>query len=200
MANTDTFLRWWQTVAPAWLQNYWGQRLSGTVALFSDLLTEGMRQAVRMRWALEDTPPDALPYLGDARLLRQYPYESETSWRATLKRPWYLHGRAGSPQSVLENLARLDLLYVPDTLIPIEWAINELPTGYVEEDFAYSIVLTNVSTLFNGSYVYGVDAPPYDGSWCYGTKLPPYIVNAIKEVCADWGPFRSKLVGLECTG
>lgn len=200
MANTDTFVRWWQSVSPAWLQNYYGQRLTGAIALMSDLLTEGMRQAVRMRWILDDTPPDALPYQGTARLLRQYSHESEASFRAVLARPWHHHSRAGSPQSVLDHLARLDLLYVPGTLDPIEWDIDELPSGYAAEDFVYSIVLTNVPASFSGPYVYDDDAPPYDGSWCYGTKLPPYIVNAIKEVCADWAPFRSKLVGLECTG
>ena len=198
--NHHTFVRWWEANRPAWGARF--QRFTGTFALVSDMLSEGARLAVRARTLQNDTPPDHLPLLGAARLLPQLPFESEARYRQTLEiGPWFYHPRAGSPQSVLEHLARMDELYVPGTLDPITWDIDEAPAGYAPEDFAYTILLTNVpAATYNGSYVYGVDAPPYDGSWCYGTKLPAYIVRAIVDVCAEWGRFSSKLVGLECTG
>lgn len=202
MANVDTFLRWTLGMQPRYMRGEYSTRLLGTLALMTDMVADGHRMAVRARWLADDTPPSYLPHIGASRLLPRLPYESEARYRETLAvGPWFYHPRAGSPQSVLEHLERLDELYIPGTTTPITWDIDELPSGYAKEDFVYSIVLTNMpAALYNGSYEYGVDAPPYDGTWCYGTKVPAYIVAAIKEVCAEWGPKRSKLVALECTG
>lgn len=204
--NKNTFVRWILAITPRWLRQPYGLRLTGSLGLMGDALAEGARQAVRARWILEDTPPDHLPHIGAHRHLPQLPTEAEATYRAILGRPWELHGRAGSPDSVVEHCERLAQVTIQTGGGPVDvtgYTIDEAPGGAAIEDFEYAIVLGGIPLASCNPWVFDSTLPDFDSPsdpWVFDNGLPGNVVQAYREIAGAWGPKRSKFVAVLCGG
>lgn len=83
---------------------WWGRFLT-TVGAISDMLSEGMVEALRMGWLhREQLPRDALKIVGDDSNLDQYPAESNEQFQARVLRRWDDWPFAGHDTSVIGQL------------------------------------------------------------------------------------------------
>lgn len=92
-------------LVPGWLQEHWGERLVGYVALLMDVTTVGLGEALRAPWLREETSPDdVLPLVGNERRLPQYPGETNDQYRARLIDSWNAWAVAGNQSAVVSQL------------------------------------------------------------------------------------------------
>ena len=94
--------RLWPTV----FQGDWGVRFSQTVAgTLADAVMNMALQAVKARMFGSDTfPQDALPPLGQERLMPKYPSETFSQYRVRLEGAWEMWQAAGTVYGVIKAL------------------------------------------------------------------------------------------------
>jgi hypothetical protein len=107
MQTRTTFQLYAGLLSPTALRGPIAERLvQGTLGFVFDMLAETMRAAVKS-WMLgsQDYPSDALPVMGQARMLPRYPTESESAYKLRLHAAWELWAQAGSPQIIIAQLS-----------------------------------------------------------------------------------------------
>jgi len=87
-------------ISPPWLRRHYGERFVGmTIGLMTDLISEGMAQALKAPWLLSDTsPPDALPSIGTERSMPRYYSDTDATYRDRLHKAWDAWQFAGNEE------------------------------------------------------------------------------------------------------
>lgn len=165
--NRDFFSR----ISPPWLRAYWGERFTGTVALFFDLLSEAATQAIKAPWINADTSPaDALPDMGADANIDQAPGESLDEFRARLRNKWTLWGESATLRFADNSMAPYGI--DPDAVTVYtrnEWALLN-PDNWsrfwvviddtVGDGAEFSLRLWDASTSWGSAGTWGTDATP----------------------------------------
>ncbi len=100
---SDTYREWLPKFAPTWLQAQWGAAMLATIGGELDDQRELMTAATRARFP-GDAPADALPRIGDDRLLERGSGESDLAYAARLIAAWDAWALAGSRRAILLQL------------------------------------------------------------------------------------------------
>src|SRR5690606_1125558 len=102
------FLQWMleRAETPGWLKRYrLGPELIGVPATVADEISEGVMRAVASNWVAHPWfPDDALPYLGEERMLPRYPNETTANYKLRLHRAWRIWSQAGSRNQLINEL------------------------------------------------------------------------------------------------
>jgi hypothetical protein len=81
-----------------------------TLALAGDLMGEGLKQALRMAWLLEETSPDdVLALVGLELRMPRYPSETSAAYRARLVDAFNRYSNAGTPARINAEIAAAGL-------------------------------------------------------------------------------------------
>ncbi len=84
-----------------WLVNEYGAKLSGTIALLADMVSEGTNQAVKARFVRSDTcPSDALPYIGNNADLERFIADTDATYKARLANSFEINSQHGTIQII----------------------------------------------------------------------------------------------------
>jgi hypothetical protein len=96
-------------LSPAFLRNYWGQRLMGILGLNWDGIAEGATIAVgATKLYSDERATDVLDLIGEERMLPRFPDESDTDYEARLHDAWELWQQAGTRGGIMEMFDRWD--------------------------------------------------------------------------------------------
>ncbi len=82
-----------------WAKGFFGQRLTGTIALHCDLIAEGVSQAIKARSA-KVSAPDAYPYIGSNVNLERYPNDTDATYKSRLLHAFSIWQQAGTKQGL----------------------------------------------------------------------------------------------------
>lgn len=94
------------TAGIQWLRNEFGAKLSGTIALLGDMVSDGANQAIKARFVSSDTfPADALPYVGNNTDLERFIVDTDDTYKARLANSFALNAQHGTRQIVLFMLS-----------------------------------------------------------------------------------------------
>jgi len=88
-------------IPPPSLCGPWGSKLLGITALMADASMHSLACAVRAPWLRSKySPDDALPLIGNERMMSAYPAETAATYRARLLDAWNAWGWAGDEASI----------------------------------------------------------------------------------------------------
>jgi len=107
MANFRQYAR---TLSPTWLRGEWSGRIVSFAAIVFDVIAESVFQAGASN--LMKAPSfqaDALGRIGSERMMERYFGESEDGYKQRLLGAWRAWSQAGTPASIIEQLAALGL-------------------------------------------------------------------------------------------
>jgi hypothetical protein len=174
-------------IGPPWTQRYWGERLWGAFAYMSDLVTEGMAQAIKAHLLEQATsPPDALPRIGNERRMPRYAGESDDQYRDRLLDAWYAYERGGTRVGVISQLAWYDIVA---NIVSFHdgWLFENPPLIYHWSRFAVFLTTHPWSTayLYGAGYSYGTPIT-------YGSTATPAEVDTVKGLIRKWKPVPSE--------
>lgn len=89
-----------------WLRAEFGAKLSFTIGLLADMVSEGANQAVKARFVTSDSfPNDALPYVGNNTGLERFIVDTDATYKARLADSFSLNAQHGTRQIVLFMLS-----------------------------------------------------------------------------------------------
>jgi hypothetical protein len=120
---------------PGWLtaEGGFGERVTGTVGLVTDLVSVAAGEAARAPWLLEETcPDDALPMLGEERRMPRYPGETAAAYKARLHAAWEAWEYAGTAQAIISQLEAFGLSDI-EVMTPRDWDWDSAAPGTWED-------------------------------------------------------------------
>lgn len=113
MAVPINWREWADRFMPTWLRRNVGARFVGAHTILTDLTAHAMHEALYAPWLLEATSPDdALPLIGDERLMPGYEGETPDQYRDRLHKAWTTWTAAGNEAALLAQYAALGLTNV----------------------------------------------------------------------------------------
>ena len=175
-------------IAPPWLSRYWGERLWGSLAYLSDLMSEGMSQAVKAHLLDQSTSPvDALPLIGLERRMPRYPGETNDSHRARLLDAWNAYVQGGTAAAITGQLATYGLDDVEIVSQHDGW-VFENPKD-TSQWSRFAVIIDGVT--WGTSYVYGMGMI-YGSAMTYGSDATPAETETIKSIVRKWKPVHSE--------
>jgi hypothetical protein len=127
-----SFEQWGQDIKPEWLLGFWGKAWDVVFGGFEDEIKDATKDGVKARF-VQTAPDDALPYIGDERVLARGRTESLIEYRARLQTAWELHKLGGTANGVERSL------------FPI-WP------GLLDEDFTSAIAVNDGWHFDEGSW------------------------------------------------
>lgn len=93
---------------PGWMLGDAGERYTGIIGLYADILSQGAAESLMAPWLHESTSPDdALPLIGSGRNMPQYPSETAAQYRTRLEAAWTSWIQAGNEAAMLAQLAAI---------------------------------------------------------------------------------------------
>jgi hypothetical protein len=94
-------------LSPAFLRDYWGQRLMGILGLSWDGIAEGATIAVgATKLYSDERATDVLDLIGEERMLPRFPDETDTDYEARLHDAWELWQQAGTRNGIAQMFDR----------------------------------------------------------------------------------------------
>jgi hypothetical protein len=176
-------------IGPPWTQRYWGERLWGAIAYMSDLVTEGMAQAVKAHLLEQETsPPDALSRIGSERQMPRYPSETNDQHRARLLDAWNAYEEGGTKASIIGQLATFGLSNVVVRTWREGWIFGDALGATHWSRFA---VILETPHGITGPYTYGAGYI-YGSPITYGSSATPNEVSTIKGIVKKWKAVHSE--------
>lgn len=176
-----------------WLQGPNGTAWLSGHGVMKDAFVEATIQAVKCRF-ISVCPVDALQYIGQERLLEQYPNENLYQYRARLQSAWDLWQYAGTKQGVLAAIHGLGFSNVT-ILENSDWAVPP-SQGYGPGDewWRFWVIIDQPHGL-SPNWAWGDGSlwgrPTFGLSGGGAQALPPIISNIKK-----WRPAHAQCVAL----
>jgi hypothetical protein len=102
----STYEEYGQALLPEWLLGLtgeWGRKWCTVFGGFEDVILSSTKDGVKARLVAE-APDDALPYIGDERVLARGRTETLTAYRTRLQRAWEIHKYGGTSSGVEASL------------------------------------------------------------------------------------------------
>lgn len=184
--NTWRKFMWTFTAGLQFARAFWGRRLyGGAIALFGDVLSEGVTQAfyARLPGHPQQYTGDSLIQVGTDRKLARLQGESDTEWLTRVKGAWEDYAQGGSPQQMLS--------------VVNAWGSNAFPGTWVTLT-AGALVESAVPTIFTATIT--ITQAAIANEWlgahaCGGTNpvTGPYLCNGPYGAWVE-NPFPSPLI------
>lgn len=93
-----------RNIAPPWLLDFVGERLLYIGGLAFDAVEEWLHEGIKQRYP-DHAAPDALPFIGNDRLIERGPAEPDASYKPRLRQAVDTWRFAGSGETLLKQLA-----------------------------------------------------------------------------------------------
>jgi hypothetical protein len=172
-----------EALSPTVLQGARGERLAGAFALMFDTLAETANEAVKARFLGSNTHPvDALPLIGQERMLPRYPVDSDASYRARLRDAWNAWTKAGTDVGIVAQLAAMGLTaYVREQNIDWDW------DGDTANWSRFWVVITGHPW---SRWKWG-DGHTWGGGQSWGSSATVAEVRSVRALVRKWKPARS---------
>lgn len=164
-----------------WARGYYGERLTGWIALMSDLISDGATAATQARF---DTyaPDDALPYIGDNKQIERYAIDTTATYRARLLRGFSTWEMAGTRAAIVTQFRAAGY---PDAQIyePKDWPSRPV-VGYTSQ---FWVVIPDATGVSSAPFAYG-SGPTYGDGHFYGgiTGLTAAQIAALRALLRKW--------------
>lgn len=174
-----TFIEWSLELSPTALRGDRARSLFGGVyALLTDLLAESTRQAVNASKFFSDTfPEDALPRLGNERMMVRYFNEATENYKTRLHGAWDAWQEAGTPIGVEKQLLQFGV--TGEVYENYEWDWDSMPDNWSR----FWVVIT--VHPWTSTQTWG-DGSTWGDGHAWGSDASVEEVEGIKRLVNDW--------------
>lgn len=161
-------------LSPGTWRGYWGKRFVGVIAMMFDTLSDGAIAANRVsKFGSRNFPSDALPLLGQERVLPRYPGEADGDWSERLHDAWVLWHMAGTGGGLIEMYSRLGMTVTLEKNGTWDWDSD--PDNWSR----FWVVIDDHSWVSDGVWD---DLAYWDDGGTWDTSATPDEVRAVRGI------------------
>lgn len=166
---------------PGTALGYWGERLTGMLALFADDTATGLSEARKAPWLAEATSPDdVLTHVGNERLMEKYPGETDATYRARLLAAWDTWSKAGNESVIIAQLTAFGLSGIT-IKTNADWNWDNQPNNWSR----FWVVITGHPWTWSGTWGDGGD---WGDGRLWGITATEAQLEAVRSIINKFRP------------